>query len=138
MTGKLEFQYPWILALLALLPVYALWLGKSGKLAALQVSSAEIARAAGATVRAAVGRLAVFLRLLTVALGIVALAGPRFANDHTGNPGQRRRYHARRGLVLVHDGPGHGRQKRAHLPLRAQARCSKISFADVRKNGGSV
>jgi Ca-activated chloride channel family protein len=83
MTGKLEFQYPWLLALLALLPVYALWLGRSGKLASLQFSSAEIARAAGATVRAAAGRLALFLRILTVGLCIVALAGPRFSNDHT-------------------------------------------------------
>jgi Ca-activated chloride channel homolog len=66
-----------------LLPVYAFLRGRVGKLAALRFSSADIARAAGAAARSAVGRLLVFLRILAVALCIVALAGPRFANDHT-------------------------------------------------------
>jgi Ca-activated chloride channel family protein len=72
-----------MLALLALLPVYAFLRGRIGKLAALRFPSADIARAAGAAARAAAGRLLVFLRILTVALCIIALAGPRFANDHT-------------------------------------------------------
>jgi Ca-activated chloride channel family protein len=83
MGGNLQFQYPWLLGLLALLPVYALLRGRVGKLAALRFPSADIARAAGAAARAAAGRLLLFLRLLAVALCIVALAGPRFANDHT-------------------------------------------------------
>jgi len=82
-SGNLQFQYPWLLALLALLPVYAFLHGRVGKLAALRFPSADIARAAGAAARAAAGRLLVFLRLLTVGLCIVALAGPRFANDRT-------------------------------------------------------
>jgi Ca-activated chloride channel family protein len=89
MTGTFEFQYPWLLALLALLPVYAVLRGKIGKLSALKFSSAEIARAAGAQARAAAGRLLLFLRLLAVALGIIALAGPRLADYHveTETPG---------------------------------------------------
>src|SRR5688572_3389580 len=83
MYSKLEFQYPWVLAFLALLPVYALLLGRFGKLSALRFPSADIARAAGAAAKAAAGRLLLFLRLLTAALCILALAGPRFANDHT-------------------------------------------------------
>jgi Ca-activated chloride channel family protein len=83
MNGNLQFQFPWVLALLALLPVYAFLLGRVGKLAALRFPSADIARAAGAAARSAAGRLLLFLRLLTVALCIVALAGPRFANDRT-------------------------------------------------------
>jgi Ca-activated chloride channel family protein len=83
MSGNFEFQYPWVLGLLALLPIYALLHGRPGKLAALRFPSADIARAAGASARAAVGRLLLFLRLLVLALLIVALAGPRFANDHT-------------------------------------------------------
>src|ERR1019366_6046251 len=83
MTGNLQFQYPWLLALLALLPIYAFLRGRIGKLAALRFPSADIAGAGGAAARAASGRFLVFLRLLTVALCIVALAGPRFANDHT-------------------------------------------------------
>src|SRR5215469_15301262 len=83
MNGNFEFQYPWVLALLTLLPFYAFLRGKVGKLSALLFPSADIARSAGAAARAAVGRLLLFLRLLIVALCIVALAGPRFANDHT-------------------------------------------------------
>jgi Ca-activated chloride channel homolog len=89
MTGEFEFQFPWLLALLGLLPIYALLRGKTGKLSALMFSSAEIARTAGAQARAAAGRFLIFLRLLAVALGIVALAGPRLANYHveTETPG---------------------------------------------------
>ena len=89
MNGEFEFQFPWLLALLGLLPAYALLRGKVGKLSALTFSSADIARAAGGKARAAAGRLLFFLRLLAVALGIVALAGPRLANYHveTETPG---------------------------------------------------
>src|SRR5262249_50251181 len=89
MNGEFEFQFPWVLALLVLLPLYALLRGKIGRLSALRFSSAEIARAAGAQARAAVGRFLFFLRLLVVALSIVALAGPRLANYHveTETPG---------------------------------------------------
>jgi Ca-activated chloride channel family protein len=83
MNGNFQFQYPWVLGLLALLPVYAILRGRVGKLSALLYPSADLARAAGAAARAAAGRLLVFLRLLVVGLCIVALAGPRFANDHT-------------------------------------------------------
>jgi Ca-activated chloride channel family protein len=83
MTGNFEFQYPWVLGLLALLPIYALLHGRPGKLAALRFPSADLARAAGASARAAAGRLLLFLRVLVLALLVAALAGPRFANDHT-------------------------------------------------------
>jgi len=89
MTVEFEFQFPWVLALLGLLPLYALLRGKAGKLSALVFSSADIAREAGAQARSAAGRLLWFMRLLVVALGIVALAGPRLANYHaeTETPG---------------------------------------------------
>jgi Ca-activated chloride channel family protein len=89
MNGEFEFQYPWLLALLGLLPVYAFLRGQTGKLSALRFSSADIARAAGGRAASAAGRLLAFLRLLVVALCIVALAGPRLANYHveTETPG---------------------------------------------------
>src|ERR1035438_10399532 len=89
MTGEFEFQFPCLLALLGLLPVYALLRGKIGKLSALTFSSPDIAGASGDQARAAAGRFLFFLRLLAVALGIVALAGPRLANYHveTETPG---------------------------------------------------
>ena len=89
MNSEFEFQFPWLLALLGLLPVYAFLRGKAGKWSALRFSSADIARAAAGRAAAAPGRLMAFLRLLSVALAIVALAGPRFANYHveTETPG---------------------------------------------------
>src|SRR5215467_2629775 len=83
MSGNFQFQYPWLLALLTLLPFYAFLHGRVGRFSALLFPSADIARSAGAAARAAAGRLLLFLRLLVVALCIFALAGPRFANDHT-------------------------------------------------------
>ena len=89
MTGEFEFQFPWVLALLGLLPVYSLLQGRIGKLSALTFSSAEIAREAGAKPRSAAGRFLLFLRLAVVALAIIALAGPRLADYHveTETPG---------------------------------------------------
>src|SRR6059058_5186586 len=79
MNSNFQFQYPGLLLLLALLPLYAILQGRIGKLSALRFPSADIARAAGAAAR----RLLLFLRILSVALCIIALAGPRFANDRT-------------------------------------------------------
>ena len=83
MSTHFQFQYPWLLVLLALLPVYAFLRGRVGKLSALRFPSADLARAVGGAARAAAGRLLVFLRLLAVGLVIVALAGPRMVNDRT-------------------------------------------------------
>ncbi|MCL5096838.1 MAG: BatA domain-containing protein, partial [Candidatus Omnitrophica bacterium] len=83
MYPHFQFQYPWILGLLALLPVYAFLRGRQGRRSALRFSSAELARAAGSVARSAPKRLLVFLRLLTVGLIIAALAGPRFAHDRS-------------------------------------------------------
>ena len=83
MNSHFQFQFPWVLALLALLPVYAFLRGRIGKFSALRFPSADIARAAGAAARSAAGRLLVFLRILTIGFCIVAAAGPRFANERT-------------------------------------------------------
>ena len=79
----MNFNIPGSLALLALLPVYAFLVGRTGRHSALQFSSVEIARTVGAAARSAAGRLLLFLRLLVAGLCIAALAGPRFANDRT-------------------------------------------------------
>lgn len=83
MNTHFEFQYPWVLGLLALLPAYAYLRGRVGRLAALRFPSADLVRAAGGVARHAAGRLILFLRLLVVALCLVALAGPRLATDRT-------------------------------------------------------
>lgn len=83
MNGHFEFQYPWVLGGLALLPVYAVLRGRVGRLSALRFSSAELARPLGRPARAGAGRWLFFLRLLSVALLIVALAGPQTSRDQT-------------------------------------------------------
>jgi Ca-activated chloride channel homolog len=65
------------------LPVYAFLRGRLGKFSALRFPSADLARSVGAVARSAAGRLLIFIRILTVGLCIVALAGPRIVNDHT-------------------------------------------------------
>jgi Ca-activated chloride channel family protein len=83
MNPHFEFQYPWVLVLLALLPVYAFLRGRFGGASTVRFPSVDLARAAGLAVRASAGRWLIFLRLLTVALCLVALAGPRFAHDRS-------------------------------------------------------
>ena len=75
-----EFQYPWALLLLALLPLYAWLRGRVGKAAALTYPDTSLLAGLGRPVREQSGRLRAFVRLLTAALLIIALAGPRTAN----------------------------------------------------------
>jgi Ca-activated chloride channel family protein len=75
-----EFQYPWALLLLALLPLYSWLRGRVGQAAALTYPDTSLLDGLGRPVREQSGRLRLFLRLLTAALLIVALAGPRTAN----------------------------------------------------------
>jgi Ca-activated chloride channel family protein len=75
-----EFQYPWALLLLALLPLYAWLRGRRGQVAALLYPDTSLLGGLGRPVRAQAGRLRLFLRLFTTAALIIALAGPRTAN----------------------------------------------------------
>jgi Ca-activated chloride channel family protein len=83
MNTSFGFQYPWFLALLALLPLYAFLRGRIGREAAISFSSAELIARLGPKVRSAAGRILLFLRLGVLACAIVALAGPRRINDRT-------------------------------------------------------
>jgi Ca-activated chloride channel family protein len=83
MKGGFEFQHPWVLVFLALLPLYAFVRGRAGAEGALRFSSVELVRAIGGRVRSMAGRLFIFLRTLTVALTIIAMAGPRWVNEQT-------------------------------------------------------
>ena len=117
-SESFEFQYPWVLALLALLPVYALLVGRAGKFSALRFPSAEIARAAGRG--RAGGRRAIPV--------VSPLAHGGLAHHYAGraavrerphrDAGQRRGHHARAGFVVVHDGAGHGQARRKGVALR--------------------
>ena len=78
-----EFQYPWALLLLALLPLYSWLRGRVGRAAALTYPDTSLLDGIGRPVRERSGRLRLFLRLITAALLIIALAGPRTANKET-------------------------------------------------------
>ena len=75
-----DFQYPWALLLLALVPVYAVLRGRVGRSAAVLYPSTALLGAAGRPVRERAGRLRLFLRLLTSVILVIAIAGPRTAN----------------------------------------------------------
>ena len=75
-----EFERPAALLLLALLPLWAWLRGRAGRAGALVFPDARLLDGLGRPVREAAGRLRPFLRLLTAACIIVALAGPRTAN----------------------------------------------------------
>lgn len=83
METSFEFQRSWVLALLALLPLYAYLRGRAGKSSTLQFSSTELAASIAGKARSGAGRLFFSLRLIVLALGIVALAGPRWVNSRT-------------------------------------------------------
>ena len=83
MISAFEFQYPWLLGLLALLPIYAVLRGRSGCASALSFPSVDLVRKVGSPARAGAGRLRLFLKLLAAGLIIVTLAGPRTAHEQT-------------------------------------------------------
>jgi len=68
MSTAFEFQYPWVLGLLALLPIYAVLRGRIGRASALRFPSVDLARKVGRPARSAAGRLRLFLQLLAAAL----------------------------------------------------------------------
>ena len=75
-----EFEQPWVLLLLALLPLYAWLRGRIGRAAALLYPDARLLAGLSRPTREGSGALRLFVRLLTAALLIIALAGPRTAS----------------------------------------------------------
>lgn len=77
------FLAPAVLGLLAVLPVLALWKGRHGRAGALRFSTVAVARAVSGHRRTRAGRWLAGLRLLVLALGIVALARPAMSHSST-------------------------------------------------------
>jgi Ca-activated chloride channel family protein len=80
MDTNFEFQYPWALLLLALLPLYSWLRGRIGQSSALLYPDITLLDGISRPVREKAGRLRPFLRLATAAALIIAIAGPRTAN----------------------------------------------------------
>lgn len=79
----MTFQSPEFLWLLALVPLLALWRGRMGRTAAIEYSSAELVHDVAKESRSNAGGWIISLRLLALALLIVALARPQFGRGTT-------------------------------------------------------
>ncbi|MEJ0000204.1 MAG: VWA domain-containing protein [Verrucomicrobiota bacterium] len=73
----IHFEYPQFLFLLLLLPLVAFWLGRRGRVAAVEYSSANVAREVAREARSRAGRWMMLLPLLAAACFIVGLARPQ-------------------------------------------------------------
>ncbi len=79
----MTFQSPEFLWLLVLVPLLALWRGCKGATAAIEYSSAELVRQVAKDSRSGAGGWITSVRLLSLALLIVALARPQFGRGTT-------------------------------------------------------
>lgn len=73
----ISFQYPEFLFLLLLLPVLAFLLGRRGRVAAVEYSSANVAREVARESRSRAGRWMMLFPMLAAALLIIGLARPQ-------------------------------------------------------------
>jgi Ca-activated chloride channel family protein len=79
----MTFAHPYVLVLLALLPVLAWLKGKHGQEAAFLYSSVQLVRGIMGLTRSSVGKILLKLRWLALALFIVALARPQIGEGET-------------------------------------------------------
>ncbi len=79
----IRFLNPEFLWLLALLPLIAMWRGRKGRVAAVEYSNVEIARAVARETRSRPARWTTMLRLLVASLLILGLARPQFGQGRT-------------------------------------------------------
>jgi len=81
--NTLRFAYPQLLWLLALLPLLTILRGRSGPAPSLVFSSTSVARIIGGGKKARPGRVPLILRILSLAMLILAIARPQFGNTST-------------------------------------------------------
>ena len=79
----IHFLQPQFLFLLLLLPAIAFWLGRKGRVAGVEYSSASVAREVARETRSRAGRIVVLLPLLAAAFFIIGLARPQMRNGST-------------------------------------------------------
>ena len=77
LPDNFRFESPGMLWLLALIPLLILLKGAAGRLSAVRFSSTHLLRELGARTRSATGALGFSVTLLTLALGILAMARPQ-------------------------------------------------------------
>jgi Ca-activated chloride channel family protein len=79
----IHFLHPQFLLLLLVLPGVAFWLGRKGRVAAVEYSSAAVVREVARETRSRAGRLMVLLPLLAAALFVLGLARPQLQQGST-------------------------------------------------------
>jgi Ca-activated chloride channel family protein len=79
----IHFLHPQLLWLLLLLPAVAFWLGRKGRVAAVEYSSANVAREVARETRSRAGWWMMLLPLLAAALFIIGLARPQLRRGTT-------------------------------------------------------
>jgi Ca-activated chloride channel family protein len=79
----IDFLDPQFLWLLLVLPVIAFWLGRRGRVAGIEYSSAAVAREVARETRSRAGRILVLFPLLAAALFILGLARPQLRHGTT-------------------------------------------------------
>lgn len=85
-TSGFEFQYPWVLGLLLVLPVLAWWTGRRGPLPSIPVPSIRGISHLGTAPRKHRGAFRWLGMLLPLALFILALARPRLPRGDVPDP----------------------------------------------------
>ncbi|MCB9736900.1 MAG: VWA domain-containing protein [Deltaproteobacteria bacterium] len=79
----IRFAAPELLALLALIPLYLVWRARSGRAAAVGFAMIDAARGAGRRAKARLGGVRTAIRVLALALLVVALARPQVGRAST-------------------------------------------------------
>lgn len=82
-NSALTFAQPWLLLLLAAIPLLAYWRGKMGPAAALTFSSTTTLRALGKSSAARAGKFLRALMLVSLALFAIAMARPQLGKSLT-------------------------------------------------------
>ena len=82
-SQMIHFLYPSLLWLLLLLPVVAFWIGRRGRVASVEYSSADVAREVARESRSRPGWWLILLPLFGAALFIVGLARPQVSHGTT-------------------------------------------------------
>jgi Ca-activated chloride channel family protein len=83
MISEFQFEHPYALALLSLVPLYALFLWRNPLAASLRFPNLEPAQAARRITKASPSGVLNLIRILVISLAIIALANPRFVYHHT-------------------------------------------------------
>ena len=118
-----EFQFPWVLPALLLLPLIAWWMGRRGAIPAVPFPSLKLLKVPGVRPRRKAGFLHWSVILVPVALIIIAVARPRVPKGNLPDPSKGI------DIILALDYSGSMKEKDFHLKGKQVSRSEAL--ADV-------